>query len=283
MKIITIALIALFSLSLNAKNMMWKVESEKGTVYVLGSVHIAKESLYPLDSSIENSYKESDFLVVEVNLNDIDPSIMMNEMMLPPDQTLEDVVEPETFKKLSQELAKVGVQPMQYLRFKPWAATFLIIQSKLSQTGYNMGKGIDKYYLDKAARDQRAILELESMEFQISMFNEFDKAPGDYLDYSLDNVEEIALTVDDIFKAWSAGDTTQLSELMFSNMETYPEYERIYELLLDKRNVNMVKEIEKYLQTSKTYFVVVGAGHLIGDQGIIKLLDKKKKYKLEQM
>ena len=56
----------------------------------------------------------------------------------------------------------------------------------------------------------------------------------------------------------------------------------IYEKILYERNRSMASKIEDYLKTKETFFVIVGAGHLVGNQGIIEIL-KGKGFLVEQL
>ena len=57
--------------SAEKKNFLWKVRSDTGTVYILGSIHFMKKEIYPLDKKIEDAFDKSDVLSVEANVNDI--------------------------------------------------------------------------------------------------------------------------------------------------------------------------------------------------------------------
>ena len=82
--------------------------------------------------------------------------------------------------------------------------------------------------------------------------------------------------------AWRAGDSDKLQELLTQTINDYPQLTSIMKRLLDDRNDAMAKQIEQFLSTNKTYFVAVGAGHMLGEHGIVSLL-RAKQFKVEQL
>ena len=83
--------------------------------------------------------------------------------------------------------------------------------------------------------------------------------------------------------AWKAGDDSAMQQLLFEDaVRDYPAFSAIYERLFYQRNRRMLGKIEALLQSGKVSFVVVGAGHLIGEQGIISAL-KAKGYRVRRL
>jgi len=73
----------LLSISLlEAKSLLYKVSSETSTVYILGSIHLAKQELYPLDKTIREAYSKSDVLVVELDAESQESVRAMQEAMV---------------------------------------------------------------------------------------------------------------------------------------------------------------------------------------------------------
>ncbi|MGZ3595181.1 MAG: TraB/GumN family protein, partial [Syntrophales bacterium] len=88
--------------------------------------------------------------------------------------------------------------------------------------------------------------------------------------------------VDKLVDAWKSGATEKMESTMTKSLTEDRRFNTIYDKLIYKRNSNMAQKIDGYLNTNKTYFVVVGAAHLLGDKGIIQLL-KDKGYSVEQL
>ena len=111
------------------KNFLWQVDSDKTTVFLLGSVHIAKETLYPLDTIIEESFEKSDILVVEANINDMDPGLFMEKAVYKDGSTLESVLTKKNYDTLAALFKKFGIDKLVYNKLKPWVATMMLFST----------------------------------------------------------------------------------------------------------------------------------------------------------
>ena len=79
--------------------------------------------------------------------------------------------------------------------------------------------------------------------------------------------------IEQLMALWKSGDERAMEALLFTEtLEEYPSFSLIYEKLFFDRNLKMADKIKRFLKTDANYFVIVGAGHLIGDRGIINLL-----------
>jgi uncharacterized protein len=77
-------------------------------------------------------------------------------------------------------------------------------------------------------------------------------------------------------------DAATLQEVITGGVHDYPQLAPLMTKLLDDRNTAMTAKIERFLQTPESYFVAVGAGHLVCDNGILNQL-RCKNFKLEQL
>lgn len=267
---------------------LWEVSSDTNTVYILGSVHVAKEDLYPLAEAIENAYALADYLVVECNINAVSElemtALLMEKGTYPAGEDLSDYISDALYSRLYDrlmELDPTGLMISSINLFEPWVAATLITDLDYMALGYEAEYGIDYHFLEKAEADGKDILELESAEFQLDIF---DSLPYETQIILLEDAVDNHVTADEIetmFEAWNTGDVTTMEWLILGSDISNPEYRTIYENLLDERNFLMLEKIEQYLEDDETYLVVVGAGHLVGENGIINLLDSKG-YTIEQ-
>jgi len=263
------------------KLFLWKITSAQSTVYLLGSIHLAKESLYPLDSIIESAFAESNNLVVELDVNKVNPMELMKKVMYQDENTLENNVSKEIYVQLKSMFDKHGIPAIVYGKAHPWFATVMLVNLELKASGYDEKNGIDQHFLNKA--DVKRILELESIDEQLSVFNELDKYPDEFVEYSLTDLKNTTEKVDELYEAWKTGNTKHFEQLIDIPTEGNPNLEKILKKLFDERNYKMTDKIINYLESGNKYFVVVGAGHIIGKTGILTLLKEKNKYKIEQL
>jgi len=267
------------------KTFLWKVQSKTNTVYVLGSIHYLKKEMYPLDEKIEKAFDQSDVLVVEANINDIgkvDLQKLVGNGFYPENETLEKHVSKETFELLKKELGNLGVPPEAVSRQKPWLLALSLASLEFMKLGFDPNYGIDRHFLSKTTA-MKKILELESFAYQINLFSQFSEKDQElFLLYTLRDIKVLEQELDKLVQAWTSGDTKGIEAIITRSVSEDKELSPIYEKLIYERSRNMASKIEDYLKTKETYFVIVGAGHLVGSQGIIELL-KGKGYLVEQL
>lgn len=262
----------------SSRGFMWEVVNGGNTVYLVGSMHIADDSFYPLRSEFEEAFAEADYLGVEIDLSkavDEAQQKLITDMGTYQDgTTLKDHISSETYSKLGDILKKNGVEPNALDAFKPWVAETTLSSLKTMKAGYEADAGIDLYFIQKAINRKIPVLELESYESQLGMFNGFSKELQESnLNQTLDNFDVLDDSVKQMAEMWKTGNDVQLLELTnsFSSDEEYNKA-----MLID-RNIGMADKIDGYLKNGKNeeYFIVVGAAHYLGEHGIIKLLQDK--------
>jgi len=273
------------ALSQSQKNFLWKVQSKTNTVYVLGSYHLSKKEIYPLNQKIENAFDQSDVLAVEANINDIkkiDIQKLMESAFYPANDTLEKHVSPEIYEWVKKETSGLGIPVELIHKQKPWFLSMTFVALKSLKLGFDPNLGIDKYFLSKA-EGKKKILELESLDYQLSLLSNFsDKDQELFLLYTLKDLDILEQELGKLTRAWTSGDTKGMESILTRSVSEDKRFSSILEKLIYERNRKMVSRIEDYLKAKETYFVIVGAGHLVGDQGIIELL-KGKGYGVEQL
>ncbi len=274
---------AFFSNSLFSKTFLWEVSDGDSKIYLLGSVHVANEEMYPLNEVIESSYQDSDALVLEVVVDKINPMQMMSRMMLQGGKTLKDEMDSVSYYEFKSVMDSLQIPEMNYVMLKPWAATLIMMQTVMQKEGFQQDLGFDFYFLGKARTEEKEVFGLETLEQQLDAFEELSEFSSDFFKYSLVEMENTKTMIDDMLKAWKEGDVDKIEQIINTSIGDTENFEKINEIMLDNRNFLMIEKIEDYLKNNKQYFVIVGAGHLVGENGLLQLLEKTGKYKLRQM
>jgi uncharacterized protein YbaP (TraB family) len=283
--LVTLVIFVGDTLSQSQKSFLWKIQSKTSTVYVLGSIHLAKKEVYPLHQKIENAFVQSDALVVEANVNDIqkiDTQKIMESAFYPANDALEKHISPETFEWVKRETDGLGL-PLELLnKQKPWFLAMTLVALESMKLGLDPNLGIDKYFLSKA-EGKKKIIELESLEYQIGLLSGFsDKDQELFLIYTLKDLHVMEQEVNPLIQAWVSGDTQRMESILTRSVSEDKRLSGIFEKLIFERNRGMASKIEDFLRTKETYFVIVGAGHLVGSRGVIGLLGGKG-YLIEQL
>jgi uncharacterized protein YbaP (TraB family) len=152
---------------------------------------------------------------------------------------------------------------------------------ELMKLGYDPSYGVDNYFLSKAT-GRKNILELESLDEQLHLLSNLSGKDQELLlTLSLKDLQNAGQEANKLVQAWKTGDTSGMEAVITKSIKEDPKLVPIYEKLIYERNRRMVSKIEGYLKGNGTYFVVVGAGHLSGEKGIVETLGKKG-YRVEQ-
>ena len=269
----------------NDKAFVWEVSSEYATVYLMGSIHFADKSFYPLRPEIEQAFDRSRYLVVELDINktgdDTYNHLLEKNGMLKDGATIKDTISEETWEQLQQRLEQLNISYDAIKNYKPGVIVLTLSAVQVMQMGFDPGLGIDAHFLAKASQqaNPKQVIELETLEQQLNLF--IDTPDGELLlKESLYSLDEGEVQMADMVSYWKQGDVTQMNKLLFEDaLNENPAFDKIYDKLFYDRNDHMTSKIEAMLQMKtqqKNYFfVVVGSGHLIGDKGIVKALQEK--------
>jgi len=277
-KLIASIILIIWNGSLLAASMFWSVKNGQSEVLLLGSVHVATPSYYPLPEIIESNFKRSDVLVLEMNPLSMESQQQMQEMqqksLYPNGDSLSNHLDNYTLELLQDFLKKAHLPSAPLLRMKPAILTVTLSMAKLATLGYTPANGIDMYFLQKAG-NKMPVEELETAKMQMDLLLNMPKAET-FLRYTLEQMDKIGPMMKQLDSAWKSGDISFMEKLLIEDAEKeYPELKQTNEQFLYQRNVGMANKIETYLKSGKTYFVIVGAAHLVGPKGIVALLQKK--------
>ena len=251
---------------------------------MIGSIHFADKRFYPLRKEIEAAFQRSSQLVVELDVNKISHGtygqIVSENGMYKNGKTIEDVLSKETWLQLRQRLKNLGIDYDTVKTYKPGIIVLTLTAVQVTQMGFDAKLGIDAYFLQKAAQQpDKQIVELETLQQQLNLFIDIPDAEL-LLKESLYSLDETESSMADMIRFWKHGDEIKMNKLLFEDaLNEYPSFGKIYDSLFYERNRKMTLKIETMLQQKSAmkqyYFVVVGSGHLIGEQGIVDELKKK--------
>jgi uncharacterized protein len=280
------AVIALACVRVSAapRNFVWKASSAKGIVYLAGSVHLLSPKYYPLDPAFDAAFNNSSTLVEELDMSEmLSPEsqlAMLKRGLLPPGQSIDKLLSPETLTAVKKALADLGVPAPPLLQFKPWMLAITLQSLQWQKAGFDADLGLDKHFYDRAKLQKMPVKGLETLEFQISRFDDMSTSQQEQL--LIETMEELKganANFTEIADAWKNGDVDTVERLALKDLQGQPE---LYQRLLVERNVAWMPQIEALISPTRPAFVVVGAAHLVGPDGLIKMLAAKG-YTIEQL
>jgi uncharacterized protein YbaP (TraB family) len=266
------------------KNFMWKVEGEGGaTAYLLGSLHVLTPEWYPLNTAINKAFTDSKVLVEEVDIDETsDPAVMMAALMkamLTDGKTLDQVIAPDTYAEVKKRAEKSGMPMLAIDRMKPWLVAITLTAPVLQAAGFKPELGVDRHFYDRAITAGMKRQALETMQYQLDRFDEMPlKLQEQFLKGTIDDLDKEVSSVKEMAEAWAFGNVAAVEKFTLVGLKESPE---LYQRLLIERNHNWVPQVETCIKQNSGCFIVVGAAHLVGPDGLPTLLAKKG-YKVTQ-
>jgi uncharacterized protein YbaP (TraB family) len=260
------------------KNFLWKVEDKNGSVaYLLGSIHVLSPEWYPLNPVINKAFADSKLLIEEVDIDETnDPAVMMAALakaMLTDGKTLDQIVSPEVYAEVKRRGEKSGLPMMAIQRMKPWLVAITLMAPTLQAAGFKPELGIDQHFFDLAKASGMPRDSLETIAYQLDRFDQMSpKLQEDLLKTTMEDLDSEVSGVKEMAQAWSFGNVAEMEQ---TNIKALKESPELYQRLLVERNHNWVPRIETCLKQKSGCFVVVGAAHLVGSDGLPALLAKQ--------
>ncbi len=275
-------LVMLVCTGASAESLVWKAQKGNAVMYLGGTFHILRESDFPLPSEFDKAYKASQVVVFETDLGKLqDPAMqqkVMAKAMYADGSTIDKHVSAQAYGKLSEYCAANGI-PLQALsRFKPSMLMATLAVMELMKLGFTQ-HGVDDFFYHQAIQDHKVVKGLETVDEQIDYI--VSMADGDedgFITYSINDLKTIRQDFKDLETAWREGNAEKLERLL--NAELRTGQPKLYKKLIADRNRNWMPQIDAPRQ--QTEFILVGAAHLVGPDGIIETL-RKKGYKVDKL
>jgi uncharacterized protein YbaP (TraB family) len=280
---VTVAVSTAAAQSVGTRSFLWKVQSATGVMYLAGSVHALDASVYPLNPAFERAFEASDALVEEIDMAEMETlssvSKMLSSGMFRDGRTFNSVVSPETARLVAERFKDTPGMTEALGQMKPWMVNLLLSALLMQEAGLDPALGLDKHFYDKAKAAGKPIVGLETAQSQINRMDRLPMADQDRMLLStLQNLKRDSGPMKTIVDYWRRGNATGIERLVLEEFQGYPT---AYASLIVERNRNWMPQMDACLARRTACFVVVGAAHIVGPDGLLALLQRKG-YRVEQ-
>jgi uncharacterized protein YbaP (TraB family) len=263
------------------RGVLYRVDYRGHTCYLFGTVHVGQAAFYPLEPQVTRALTKADKLVIEVDIRNtaLLQQAVVRHGFYADGQTLDTQLSTEDLAKLKEALRRLGIPYENVARMKPWMMANLLIIQEMARNGFATQDGIEMYFLSIAKRQKKAVGELETIDYQLSLFDQLSRQQQqDYLRETLQDLSDgdIVKKSTALIDAWSRADSAaiyKLSQEMAGGDSASSQL--IEKMLLDRRNPGMATKIEALVKNDNATFVAVGALHLIGDNSVPALLKQR--------
>lgn len=261
--------------------LLWQVQDKESQVrlYLFGSLHYGSETFYPLPDAVLQAYRESDVLAVELDIDALDGQTVRTALerygYYASGKNLQTDVDTQTWTSLMKVTNSLDIDAQQLNQFKPWLTAMQLTNRQLALSDYQQSLGLDKYFLS-VARNNKTVIELETLDEQMELFNQLtDVEQLEFLQTTLNEHGKAEESLNKLADAWYRGDEHTLHTLVFSAFRNRKMGQKLYQFIFVERNQKMLKAIDAQLKESQNIFLVVGIGHMLGEDGLVSLLEAR--------
>lgn len=281
----TVARAVMYAIEANgagAKGLLWRVADEDTVLYLLGSIHMDDAAIYPFGDALMQVLLGSDEVIFELDFGDTEGmAYLQSNTAYPEGEKLSDHIPEEMVEQVLAIYSPYGVERDTLEAFRPWVlASEIMALSMYAEDGAATETAVpmvmDTFVYSKAAEAGIAIGQLEGYQYQTDLFNSLDdEVLAEFLQSSIDiyngeeSEDELTLAhLDAMLRAWRTGDL----ETFEATYDKDAQEDALSRALFVERDAHMTEYVISRLEDAGQYLVTVGAGHMVGAEGIIARL-----------
>ncbi|NMF49539.1 TraB/GumN family protein [Pseudoalteromonas arctica] len=260
-----------------AQSSVWKVSNGNDSLFIGGTVHILPKAEMPLPAEFNHAYEQADTIILEAPLPDPSDTNaqmqMLGALSYTNNETLSQKLEPQVKASLENKLSEFGANLAKLDGFRPAMVSIVLMSMELQKQNL-MGEGVDAYFTKKATEDNKTKNYLETMEFQLELYKTMGQGnENDFIKRNLAELHNYNDVFTELLAAWRKGDTDTLNKVALEGMQKNDP--NSYKQLITDRNNDWLPKVEAMFNNDKNEFVLVGVGHLAGQDSLLTLLENK--------
>ena len=263
-------------------------KAHNSSMYLFGSIHELTEANSTIPKSVLESFDKADVAFFELPEDDLDadPAAMFGKltpfMLLQGNDLITNYLSTDEIQQVAKLLPDMPDQAI--LKFRPWVLDMFLDLKDGNDAGMTADYGVDLRLVKRGKTQGKTQLGLEELEEQIGFLSSDPiEVQAKRLKKNLSDrrtkPNEAAEQTAKLLQNWVDGDVDALEKDFAEYRKDDPEF---YDRLNGQRNRAWMTKLTPYLGKSQTVFVTVGTMHLIGDDGLVKLMQKAG-YKVERV
>ena len=275
---IIVSLLAFISVSANAETSLYEITKGDQKMYLGGTIHVLRNSDYPLPPEFEQAYEKAKILVLETDLKKASSPEFGQQMaqafMYSDGKNLSQDLKPALWKELQAFSDKRQFPLGQMSMFKAMFVSLSLSIAEMQRQGFGVGQGVDAYFYQKAILSGKATQELETtgdVLTHLTMLADVDA--NVIIKATLRDLHKMDGMLEKSVGYWRSGELEKLDKEMAADMRK--ETPEIYQQLLVARNQAWLPKIEQMLTTPDVELVLVGSLHLSSKDGLLAQLKQR--------
>jgi uncharacterized protein YbaP (TraB family) len=248
---------------------LWSVKGKSNTVYLFGSVHLLQQGGFAIGGELERAYRHARMVCFEVDIGSLTPettiSVTLQRAIDPNGRGLYDLLGASA-PRVREAAADAEFDLTPFELFEPWFAGISVSVMALQKKGYSADQGVEQVIEREAQKDGKPGCGLETIDEQLGLL---DSLPAEeQLELLLQSLEEskgIEEEMQRLYEAWKDGDDGPLARQLEEDFADYPD---LADRLIYARNERWAGQVAALLERPEDVLIVVGALHLVGEQGL---------------
>ena len=258
------------------KGFIWRVERGGRTGWLVGSIHVLSPDYYPLPEAMEKAFLRSTTLMEEADVTEMSSpevvQLLTTKAIYTDGETLKSQLSAETYQLMAERLERFGLPIDTFQRMRPWMMTLTLVAAEMKRAGFDAELGVDRHFYKKASAAGKKFRTLETLAEQLDLFAGFSpKLQEAMLRDTLRSLDSEISQMKTVADLWRSGDAAGLERIVLAPMMKEPA---LYRALIVQRNRNWIPKIEECFDGGHC-FVVVGAAHLLGPDGLVAALQQR--------
>lgn len=249
-----------------AEPLVWEASKGPQTFYIIGTVHLGNASMYPLPKVIIDNLMSSDAVVIEADLTE--PVVMPTATN---HQSIKSSLNSKEFTQLKKIATSSGMSVETIAALAPWQVALVLQNHQFQSLGFHSDYGVDSTIIKMAMKHDIPVHGLESLQFQIDLLSKQEDDGVTMLKQTLSEWDESGQNVECLIESWKMGDIQNLNQLL-DQASKDAKFEQNF---IVNRNGDWTKKLSSDSKFSHgTYTIAVGTLHLMGDDSLLKQLEK---------
>ncbi|KQN72697.1 TraB/GumN family protein [Devosia sp. Leaf64] len=271
---VTLAAILLTSTGVAAAPALWKISDENSSIWIFGSIHALPTGTDWRTKKFDSLFEAADRIYFETDVSaDALPNtfvLAMTNGFANDGRLLSERVDAEVMADLRSLAEQYRLPIPTLLAMRPWMAANTLGTAATEEAGFVRENGVEMTLLREIPRERWSFL--ETIEQQINVVAGGSEAEQlKMLTATLSEIPTLGLKMDKMLASWLEGSADQLASLFLPDVEAYSE--AFVDRMIIQRNRNWTVQIKSMLASDENAFLVVGAGHMVGEDSVITMLE----------
>lgn len=255
------------------QGVLFQIEKDgESAGYLFGTIHSEDQRVLALPEPVERAFIESPRLYVEVDMDAANMLASVAGMLLDDGRVITDLLEPSLYQQTVRAAAQRGLPEVALRHYKPWALAML-----LSLPPAETGRFLDLVLYQRARTLNKEVSGLETIREQMDLFDTLSEDEQiNLLRDALNNLDQLPTIFQALLERYLKQDLQGLVEINQQLLDSSASElaDRFQVKAVDERNQRMVERLVAPLAQGGA-FIAVGALHLPGEQGMLRMLERR--------